>query len=372
MPDLLFAFSLFYFSATVLGLLIATYTDFKNRIVPNWLTFGMIALGLLGHALQSYIVNDWTVLGICIAITAVTFIVSYILWKLGVWAGGDVKLFTGIAALNPFNLALLSQVVALPVFLQSNFWPLFPLTLFIFTLFAMLPYACLLSGVGLAKSKEARKALKEKVFPEWKRVCAFAFYAVGFGVLLSHFALPWWLLFIAVFVAGFIPIQWQYMLGFVSIAGLVYFQQLVSIQYAVELAVVLGIVALLWNLQKIAKEFVLIEWKQIKNLKDGDILADSFEWKKGKLEVWKRPSWNNLLKLKNAKTLQSFLSPRLALHGSRAAGLSLPEIAQLKKWERTGKWKGKVKLKKSAPLAPAVLIAYVVLNLVGDVFWYFI
>ncbi len=372
MRDLLEFFSLFYFFISITGLAVATYTDFKQRIVPNWLSFGMIGIGLAGHAVQSYFSTDLSAFAIALAVTALTFAVAFVLWKVGVWAGGDVKLFTALAALNPFNPALLSQVLEWPSLFHSNGWPVFPLTLFAFTLLCMLPYAMLLSAVGLAKKKEARKALLERTFPEWKRVLAFAFYSVGFGALLFRLALPWWLLIVVLFVLGFVPLKSQYGLAFVSLLGFIFLQDVRSLEFAIGLAIVLGVIALLWNLQKIAKEFVLVEWKAVRRLEEGDILADSFAWKKGKLFIFQRPSMASLLKLKTAKQWQEFVHPKLALEGGRAAGLLEKEVRQFKSWETQGKWSGKIKVKKSAPLAPAVLLAYVVLNVVGDVLWRFV
>ncbi|MBU2100708.1 prepilin peptidase, partial [Candidatus Micrarchaeota archaeon] len=84
-------FSFSYFFISLLLLLIGSYTDFKERIVSNKLTYGAISLGLLIHAIESFYSNDYFILGIAVAVTIATFIASYGLWKLGVWAGGDVK-----------------------------------------------------------------------------------------------------------------------------------------------------------------------------------------------------------------------------------------------------------------------------------------
>ncbi len=37
-----------------------------------------------------------------LVVTGLIFVLGYIFWKMGAWAGGDVKLFTGLAALIPF------------------------------------------------------------------------------------------------------------------------------------------------------------------------------------------------------------------------------------------------------------------------------
>lgn len=77
--------------------LIATYTDVKYQIIPNKLTFTTIILGISLVSIYFSLVGHFN-LFYYISICAV-FVFSYILWKLGVWAGGDVKLFTAISTL---------------------------------------------------------------------------------------------------------------------------------------------------------------------------------------------------------------------------------------------------------------------------------
>ncbi|WP_455645845.1 prepilin peptidase [Methanosphaera sp.] len=77
--------------------IIATYTDVKWSIIPNKLTLTTILIGLILVSTYYFLINSFNLFYYISVI--VTFIISYILWYLGVWAGGDVKLLTAISTL---------------------------------------------------------------------------------------------------------------------------------------------------------------------------------------------------------------------------------------------------------------------------------
>ncbi|MBE6485689.1 MAG: hypothetical protein E7Z85_02455 [Methanosphaera stadtmanae] len=88
----------------ILGLLlvtmcciIATYTDVKRQIIPNWLTFSSFLMGISIVTIYFYQLNNFNVFYYSSIIIVYSF--SYALWYFGVWAGGDVKLFTAISTL---------------------------------------------------------------------------------------------------------------------------------------------------------------------------------------------------------------------------------------------------------------------------------
>ncbi len=84
------------------GVSIATYTDLKNRWVPDYVNFVLITIGLLGHLIisilsQSYWPFVWSATG-----AGVFFLFGAALYYTGVWGGGDTKLLIGVGALLPF------------------------------------------------------------------------------------------------------------------------------------------------------------------------------------------------------------------------------------------------------------------------------
>lgn len=77
--------------------IIAAYTDVKSQIIPNKLTFTTITLGIISMSLYFALIKEFN-LSYYFSIIAV-YVFSYTLWRLGIWAGGDVKLFTAISTL---------------------------------------------------------------------------------------------------------------------------------------------------------------------------------------------------------------------------------------------------------------------------------
>ncbi len=70
-------------------------TDAKTGYIYDWITIPMIVLGILISLLS----GSWTNILVAIGL----FIVLYGAYYFGKIGGGDVKLFVGIALLNPFN-----------------------------------------------------------------------------------------------------------------------------------------------------------------------------------------------------------------------------------------------------------------------------
>ena len=77
---------------------VATCTDVKRQIIPNKLTFTTIAIGILLVSFYFFLKNDFNLWKYFISILVI-YLISYILWRLGLWAGGDVKLLTAISTL---------------------------------------------------------------------------------------------------------------------------------------------------------------------------------------------------------------------------------------------------------------------------------
>lgn len=77
-------------------LAIAFYFDLKYRIIPNWLTFGGIAVGIVGH----FILPGWEPLKLSLIGAGFGFVVLLPFFWVGGMGGGDVKLMAAIGALQ--------------------------------------------------------------------------------------------------------------------------------------------------------------------------------------------------------------------------------------------------------------------------------
>ena len=89
---------------TVLFSILAAIFDVRKGFVPDWLNYILIAFGLISNLILSlYVSNIKYILASFISMV-ITYVVSYFLWQLNLWGGGDVKLFTSIATAIPFGL----------------------------------------------------------------------------------------------------------------------------------------------------------------------------------------------------------------------------------------------------------------------------
>jgi Flp pilus assembly protein protease CpaA len=112
-PDPLFGWA---FYLVLVGLTaIASYTDLRKMVVPNWLTVTALALGLVfsiargcwlgaqGHRLWVLATGSAWLGGLdgllfALAGSCFAFAVFFLFWILGTCGGGDLKLFTALGA----------------------------------------------------------------------------------------------------------------------------------------------------------------------------------------------------------------------------------------------------------------------------------
>lgn len=82
---------------------LAAYTDIRRKIIPNKITYPMIAFGIIYHGVSGAVRGEiWEIFAGALGAIA-AFILGIALYSIGGWAGGDVKLFTGLGALLPFT-----------------------------------------------------------------------------------------------------------------------------------------------------------------------------------------------------------------------------------------------------------------------------
>jgi len=313
-------FFLLSFSFSLIVLIIASYTDLRERIVSNKLTFGSIALGLLLHAVWAIVERNVWIFGIAIFTAGYAFVFAYALYKIGLWAGGDVKLFAGIAALSPINPFIAGKLGlnSIPLFAPIAL-PLFPVSLFVFTLFSMLPVTIFITMKRAFSDKKA--------FNSMARDLAIVVVLLVVSVLFS------------------------------------------SSEFA-SMAFVLFSAALLYFVMKlmVASRVFLRRKVKITELKEGMISAETISVQKG------------VVKRELAQGMKSFINyikhynlaesdKRIVADNLKARGLTDEEIGELQKFVKQGKLKNFVYVKESAPMVPAFLVAFIILNLVGDLLW---
>ena len=140
---------------------IANYTDLRKRIIPNRLTFPLIGAGIVFYVLLGIWRWDlWTTISGALG-AAIAFAIGYVMWLMGGWAGGDVKLFTALGALLPFYPAPYVENVPYP----------FPITILFNSIIAILPILlvyvviCRIRGRGMLYERVKITELKEGMIP---------------------------------------------------------------------------------------------------------------------------------------------------------------------------------------------------------------
>ncbi len=106
---------------TVICSIIASYFDIKHNIIPDRISLLLVLFGLTSNLILSLLTNNIKHILSSIISGILTYVVCYLLWKLKIWGGGDVKLLTGIATAIPFciNIPFLNISPDLSIYLFS-------------------------------------------------------------------------------------------------------------------------------------------------------------------------------------------------------------------------------------------------------------
>lgn len=110
---------LFQIIITVLFCILATIFDVKGGIVPNLLTYGLLLFGFVSNIILVWFSSNIKFILASIISVAITYAITYLMWQLNIWGGGDVKLFTGIASVIPFGF----NIGFLNIFPQLSVYP---------------------------------------------------------------------------------------------------------------------------------------------------------------------------------------------------------------------------------------------------------
>ncbi len=370
-------FPALFFIISLLALIIATSSDLRRRIIANKLTYSLIFLGIILHLIYSITINNPNIFFICIAVTVSTFIASYLLWKLGVWAGGDVKLITAIAALNPINYAILRDFVGFKILLFNSFdysLPIFPLTLFIFSLFSMLPYVVLISLNGLIRNKELGRELNSLLKKRAGQLIKLSGAIVGLSSLLLFLSLPAILILPIIILLAFLGESIQLVIIILPAIFALIMAPVESITNFVFIFAPLFVLYFLIKLFLLSKDKILKNEIKITEMEEGMIVAETIVEENGKitrLEGFKIGKIINYFRNNNVEALTGMLRPKgkILANSRSAAGITEEQLRTLKELALKKKIEDRIKIKLSSAFVPAVLIAYIVLQFVGDLIW---
>lgn len=89
---------------TILFSVYATFLDVKKGYIPDELCYILMIFGLISNLILSLISNNIKFILASFISMIITYAITYLLWELEMWGGGDVRLFTGIATVIPSGL----------------------------------------------------------------------------------------------------------------------------------------------------------------------------------------------------------------------------------------------------------------------------
>jgi archaeal preflagellin peptidase FlaK len=362
-------------SIAILTCLYASYSDLKHGIIPNKLTFPLIGIGIIingFYALQTG--NLWIIIG-CLIITGVIFFLGYLFWKLGAWAGGDVKLFTALAALLPFYPALISYQIFQVTFPVESNYP-FPLTIIINSILSMLPFLLIyvfyvaiktkphLVGELLSPVKDYRKNLVlTLVITSAVTLTIFITKQLNYQVIIISLIMIYLL---SLLISKF-PNQIKAVLVSVITAFALFYNFQVTISSIIILFISIVLIEMVRKLLTTVSKEALQDDYPVSDLKEGMIPAYKLYQTDHEIFVDDKSFFQKIKKAIKTADLSLISAPKGKLVvGSLAAGLTKEDIELLQRLSKEGKISNEFRVKKGVPFAPSIFIGLIISLFVGD------
>ena len=89
---------------TIVFCIVSSVFDVKKGIVPDKLNYFLVCFGIISNLILTVISTNIKFILFSIISLLITFTVTYLMWELNVWGGGDVKLLTSSASVIPFGV----------------------------------------------------------------------------------------------------------------------------------------------------------------------------------------------------------------------------------------------------------------------------
>ncbi|MFH1586393.1 MAG: prepilin peptidase [Candidatus Diapherotrites archaeon] len=392
------SFPIFFFIISIIALIIATFTDLRERIVSNKLTFSLIFGGLILQGIRSLLANDPSIIIVTGAVTFATAVGSLLLYKAGGWAGGDVKLMTGLATINTVNHGVLRDLIGLESLsllgITFNFAsvsePIFPFSLFVFSIISMVPWVTAITLKRMIDRREMIKKmnLKGVVVALVKRkingIVITTAAIVGTATLLIFLGVPEIFHLPIVTVIGLLGLKKiSYLLQKFLAAILLAFALYLSVPsaifsfavvFVIILTITLTIEIVVHHRPKKALARLLGMEKDVRDLEEGEIPLKTIVEKGGKIEILEGASIGTLIKQlmdNNLDALNQAIKPgaRVVASSSSAGGLTGEQLKEIKELANKGLIPKKIEVKGTTAFVPGILIGYLLLQLIGDVLW---
>lgn len=364
----------------ILACIYASYTDLKRGIIANKLTFPLIALGIVLNGIYAFSTGNLMVLVYTLLFTGTIFVLGYIFWILGAWAGGDVKMFTALAALLPLQPILISYNVlgySLPVMAKYPF----PFTVIINSILSILPF--LLIFVFYIVYTEKRELLSELLSPikEYQKNFLLAL-VVTSAVTITYYITPFLpfqliiltlgLIYILTMLISKIPNRIKAVFVSIITVFALYTNNKITILGIVIIFIFITIIGIIKKLlTSVNKEALQDDYSAVE-LKEGMIMAQALYEKDDNVYFDSEGIISKLKKASKSGNMSSINAPKgKNLLGTLAAGLTEKDIELLKELVAENKIKDSIRVKRGVPFAPSIFIGLLISLFIGDLAYIF-
>lgn len=360
----------------IIACLYASYSDLKRGIIPNKLTFPLIALGIILNGIYAFMIGEIWFIVMCLVITGVIFALGYIFWKMGAWAGGDVKLFTALAALLPVYPALVSYEIFGVQFPLEGIYP-FPITLIINSILSVLPFILLyVFYVVLKTKKHLIGELFSPITEDYKKNFVLTLVitsSVNLTMFISQqirlqiIIISLILIFLLTMVISRLPNYVKAVLVSVVVVGALFYNLNITIISMIVLFISLTIIGIIRKfLTSVNKEALQDEYP-LEELSEGMIPAYNLYQRDDKVYVDDKSLIDKIKETIQTKDISILTAPPgKNLIANLAAGLTSDDIKLLKKLHDEGKISNKFRVKKGVPFAPSIFIGLLISLFIGD------
>jgi archaeal preflagellin peptidase FlaK len=358
----------------------ASYTDFKEGIIQNKLTFPLIAIGIILNGVYVFTTFNLLLFVECVIVTALIFILGYVFWKMGAWAGGDVKLFTGLAALIPFySIPFYPTLVSYQIlglqFPLVGTYP-FPFTLIINSILSILPF--LLIYVIYIAVKTKPYLIGELLSPikEYKKNIILTMVVIS-AVTITYTLtkqLDVQIILVSLILISLLSLIISRIPNTVKavLISIVTVYALITNLYVTLTGIVIIFISIILVeiikklLTSVSKEALQDDYN-IEDLKEGMISAHNIYEKDNEIVIGDKSFTTRIKDALNTGDLSLINPPRGKLViNSMAAGLTPDDINLLKELNIKNKISNTLKIKKGVPFAPSILIGLLISLFLGD------
>ncbi len=373
------------------GATIASITDLKEGIIPNKLSFSLLAIGILGHltynlySLFQGTMSDLSLFVLTIENVAIIFVIGYIFWRLGGWSAGDTKIFMFLAALIPQYPIFLKRYFT-PKFYPEAFIPIqigsaahrinilpypFAITLLVNTFLAIFPFIFIFSAyisitkLGLKRFLEPLDEIRDYAVKSLIFIGAIAIIqALGLSKILIIPILI--ILFLieekkAIIVSAFLIILYSLFGGTDPASGF----RFIALNYIV-IFILLLVFDIFLNAFTVLRKEALQKEVKITSLEEGMVVAENIYRENDKIVRDSRGLTDKIKEAIEKKDMEIILKKHTLLVNTSAAGITESEIKTLQTLVEKEEMEDKVKIKNAMPFAPIILLGLIISLTIGD------